>query len=1164
MKFTLTPFIKKEKDFHASHLDANAASGVQRTYEKTTPLFARPLSRSLMRINLITLLIGLGLSQVDAHTYAQQISLKKQKSSLESILKNLEKQSGYSFFYKKNEINQIIDLSAEIKEMPFKQALNVILSKANLSYDFFDKTIVVKKGKSKFISFPNPDTSIPFVAPVLQQQYIQGKVTDEDGKPLAGASLRLKSDSRKGVQTQSDGSFNLPLSANGEIIIVSIIGYQSQEIHVKSKVDKITVKLKKINNSLEEVVIRTGIFKKDENSFTGASRTITAEELKQFGTRNLVTSIRNIDPSFNIIESNQFGSNPNRMPEIQLRGNSNIPNVGQLQDESRAQLNTPLIILNGFQSTLQKLIDINENDVESITILKDASATAMYGSRGANGVIVITTKRPLPGKLRISFGSQLNIETPDISDYNLLNSRDKLELERLAGYYNDVQPSSDFTLKKYYNYILGEVNRGVETDWLSIPLRTSVGQRHNLRLEGGENAFRYSTSVQYNNIAGVMKGSGRNTFNGEITLSYILPKVRFQNNTQYAQGNSAESPYGSFGDYSKLNPYWNPYDNNGNVSKRLGDPGNLDYQGFWTTLPTNPLYNAELKTYDKSNYSEIINNTSVEWKILSDLIFRTQFGITKQISQSDRFRPGDHTAFANYGVDDMFRKGDYRYGVGNQLRYDGSANIGYNKVFANKHNIYLAADFNVRQDKASNYSFLAEGFANARLDFIGSALQYAKGGTPTGTESFNRAVGLSTNATYSYDNRYFADFLFRRDGSSQFGSKRRFAPFWSAGLAWNVHEESFLKDATLINRLKLRGSTGIVGSQNFSAYQAMASYSYYTGDNYLNWGGAYLLGLGNDELLWQQAQKHNIGADIELLNRRIKIRTDIYQETTKDLLSSINLPASNGFPSYVENIGEMRNRGFETQLTFILLNNPSGLFWSVTGNLLTNRNKILKTSKALKDALQAVKNNSTDPGTIYEEGYSSNTIWVVPSLGIDPSNGKEVYRDIQGNSTYNWSGQDVVPSGSTEAKLFGNFSTLLRYKNFTLNTVFRFTTGAQQYNSTLAGKVEARDYKYQMDSRVLYDRWQQPGDNTYFRGILVTTPVYKTSRFVQNENTLVLSNVNLQYNLTNKAWMQRLGLSSLNVAGNISDPVYISTIRRERGTSYPFSRQFSLSFNATF
>ncbi|TDQ72261.1 TonB-linked SusC/RagA family outer membrane protein [Sphingobacterium yanglingense] len=1091
------------------------------------------------------------LLQVSASTYAQKVSIRVKNASLKEVLSQIQKQTKYDFIYDAEHIKALKPINMQVSDVDLKDVLHECLKGQGFAFSLDNQVVAIERIAVK---------------PVLeQQQSIKGIVMDESGKPLAGVSIRLKATNINLAQTNAQGEFELPSTAFNQVVAFSFLGYKVKVQRLSPRANAYSIRMETDEGELEEVVISTGIFKKVDKSFTGASTTVTAKELQQFGTRNLVTSLRNIDPSFNILESNLYGSDPNRMPEIQIRGNSSIPNVGDLQNESRAGLNTPLVVLDGFQSSLKKLLDINENDVESITILKDAAATAMYGSRGANGVIVITTKQPIAGKLRVSFGSNFNIENPDLTDYNLLSSRDKLALEKMVGYYDVPNgPAADISRKKYYNYILNEVNRGVETDWLSIPLHTSMGQRHRLRLEGGDNELRYSASAQYNNISGVMKGSSRNIFNGDIMLSYQLSNFRFRNNTQIAQGKSKESPYGKFGDYTKLNPYWTPYDQNGKVLKRLGDPGNGTYTGIWAQLPTNPLYDASLNTYDKSEYSEIINNTSVEWDITSDVVLRTQFGLTKRITQSDKFRPADHTAFADYGPDDLFRRGDYTYGVGNNLNYDGSVNLAYNKVFNDKHNIYAAGDFNIRQIRTVDYSVLAEGYTNAQLDFFGSALQYAKGKAPEGFEDFNRALGFSGNISYSYSDKYFTDFLFRRDGSSQFGSKRRFAPFWSFGLGWNIHEENFMKDISWVNRLKVRGSTGIVGAQNFNAYQAMTAYKYYSGESYFSWPGVYLLGLGNDELSWQQTKKDNFGIDLELWNRRLKIRTDIYQETTEDLVSSIDLPASNGFPSYVENVGRMRNRGFESQLTFVVLNNTDGVYWSVTGNLLRNKNKVLETSQALKDALTAVKNNSTLPGTVYEEGYSSNTIWVVPSLGIDPSNGKEVYLDRNGNPTNNWDGNDVVAAGSTEAKLFGNFSTMVRYKNFTMNAVFRYTLGGQQYNSTLANKVEASDYKYQMDERVFLDRWKQPGDNAFFRGVQVTTPIYKTSRFVQKENTLVLSNVNLQYDFRAQAWMNRMGLSHLNIAGNISEPMYLSTVKRERGTNYPFSRQFSLSFSATF
>ena len=1166
MKLFLNPFLQKGKaSTFAQEKDQSSINFWTGERERSS-LIARTIPKALMKINLIALLIGLGLSQVDASTYAQQVTLKRNKASLESVLKDLEKQSGYTFFYKREDISAIKGINIDVKNQPLSKTLNEVLDNGNFTFEYFDKTIVIKKRNELFPNLRlNQRVNIESQSLILnQQQVVRGKITDDTGKPIRGASVKLKSDPSKGVLTQADGTFQLPITALNEVLVISFVGFQEKEIKASLDQDKMVVSLVKKEAQVEEVVITTGIFKKADKSFTGASTTITAKELRDFGNRNIITSLRNVDPSFNIIESNAFGSNPNRLPEIQMRGNSNIPNVGQLQDQTRVGLNTPLIILDGFESSLQTLYDMNENEVESITLLKDAAATAIYGSRGSNGVVVITTKAPKAGKLRLSYRADINIEAPDLTDYSLLNARDKLDLEWKAGYYNNARAENDLPLKRYYNYLLDEVNRGVETDWMALPLRTGIGQRHNLRIEGGDQALRYSASAQVNNIAGVMKGSSRNTFNGNITLAYTYKNLRFRNNLQIIQGKSNESPYGTFSEYSRMNPYWRAYDENGNVIKLLGDPGNFDYTNYWTSLPVNPLYNASLNTFDKSETSELINNTSVEWNILNELTLRAQLGLVKSSIQYDKFRPADHTAFANYGVDDVFRKGDYAYSIENEFGYDGALNLAYSKMFNKYHLINGGFDLNVRQNQGSRYNFLAEGFPNANFDFISMALQYSKDGKPSGTEGLSRSIGFTSNVSYVYADRYFTDISLRIDGSSQFGANKKFAPFWSAGLGWNIHNEKFLVGNPYINRLKLRGSTGITGSQNFSAYQALSTYGYYTDQRYFNWMGAYLMGLGNEDLQWQQAMKYNVGLDGEFLTRRLKLTADYYIETTKDLVSTINLPASNGFSSYIENIGSMRNKGYEVKATGFILANPEKFTWSITAAVLNNKNKVLHTSKALKDAQNVILNGTSEPGILYIEGYSSNDIWVVPSIGIDPSTGKELFLGADGQPTYTWSARNIRSVGSTDPDLFGNFSTMVRYKSFSLNASFRYRFGAQQYNQTLVNKVELGSYKYNVDSRVYDDRWQYPGDIAAFKGLLVTTPTYKTSRFVQNENTLVCNNINFQYEIRSDEVLRKMKLQSLNFSANMAEPMYLSSIRRERGTSYPFSRQLSFTINATF
>lgn len=1078
-----------------------------------------------------------------------KVSVNFKNQPINSALREIEKQTGLNFIYNADHLKSFPPVTYSGKDVPVGKMLNVL----------FGDRLVYKFENSNVILSPNTKRDKGKIE-------LSGVVLDEEGLPVFGVSVYLKGETKIGASTDENGAYNLSVSADKRdaVAIFSFIGYQTLSIPVEELKNQRTISLK--SNALEMgAVVITGIFKKSADNFTGAVSTVSGKELMQNGNRNLIQSLNNIDPSINIISNNLNGSNPNRLPELQIRGNSSVPNVTELKGETMVGLNTPLVVLDGFETTLQKLYDLNESEVESLTILKDASATSIYGSRGANGVIVITTKMPAMGKLRVSYRGDINIETPDLSEYSVLNAADKLALEKRVDLYTSARAEDEWQLKRYYNYLLNEVNSGVDTYWLSKPLRVGVGQKHNMRIEGGDKTFRYSASAQYNDIQGVMKESFRKTFNGTINLSYFLKNVKFTNIIMIGLGNTNESRYGSFSQYVRMNPYWRPYDENGNILKQLGYSGNSDYELRWSSLPTNPLYNASLNTFDKSNSTNITNNFSLEWKIITGLTVRARLGLSKDFTESDVFKPADHTDFADYGEADMFRKGSYSYEIGKGMNMDGSVNASYNKQIG-KSLIYAGLDYNMRQTNSTNYGFLAEGFSNEKFDFISMALQYAKDSKPSGSESMVRSIGITANFNYTYDNKYYVDISGRRDGSSQYGSNKRFAPFWSTGLGWNLHNEPFLKDNKYISFLKIRGSVGTTGSQNFSPYQAMSTYRYFTGDKYYNWLSAELKGLGNPDLQWQQKLNTDIGLEAKFFNNRFSINVDYYTDKTTNLISSINTPPSNGFTSFIENVGEMKNHGFEIMATANIIRNPErGIYWNVTAAAIQNNNKIVEVSQALLDAQAAIETaKATNPNILYKPGYSTNTLWVVPSAGIDPSNGKEIYINRFGEQTYEWDARDIVASGVTDPKVRGMISTMFRYKGLTLNASFGYKYGGYAYNSTLIDKVENADYNWNVDSRVYTGRWTKPGDMAAFKGLDVTTTTYKTSRFVQKENVFNCQNITLQYELKTGNLIKRIKAENILFTAGTSDLFYFSTVKRERGLSYPFSRQYNFSMSITF
>ena len=1144
--------MQTEKDFFKPNcfkfMQKNAARSWLCTY-------VRLPAQTLRIMRLLCCLMFAATLTVSANSNAQTVTVSGKSISLKEIFRSVKEQTGYIFFFNEDLLQNAHPVTVAVKDMPLPSFLQLVFDDQPLDFRIRKRTIFLSEKRSWRI-IPPLNASIPDTL-----RKITGRITDPQGAPLSGASVSLKKN-KTGTQSNAKGEFTLDHVADNDILVITYTGYTPQQISIQPNQTSLLVVMKLQEAELKEITINTGIFNRNKASYTGAVTVVTAEELAAFGNRNLITSLHNIDPSFNIVTNNAMGSNPNRLPELQIRGNSSLPNVNERKDDTRVGMNTPLIILDGFESTLQKLLDINQNDVESITILKDASATAIYGSRGANGVVVIKTRVPKPGRLQVSYRFDTNIEIPDLSAYSILNAKEKLDLEYKTGYYDDRRPEKDLALKQYYNYLLSEVNRGVETDWMSKPLRTGIGQRHNLSLSGGTSQFRYAASLQLNDLQGVMKKSFRRVLNGSISLMYQFRNFRFTNNLMISAGNSQESPYGAFSDYVKQNPYLAPYNAKGRPLKFMGDPGpGIDYELRFSALPLNPLYDATLNSFETSKSTQIVNNISAEWNLHPDLVLRARFGIFKTDGDNDHFLPADHTKFATTA--NIFKRGSYNYSVNKGFNFDGGLNLSYNRQFG-QHAIFGGLDYNIRQMKNTTYSFAAEGFVDPQFDDISMALQYAEGGKPSGSENLTRSVGVTSNLSYGYAGKYYVEASMRVDGSSQFGEYNRFAPFWSAGLGWNLSKESFFH-SDFINRLNLRGSVGVTGSQNFDAYQAQATYGYYMNDRYYGWLGADLQSLGNKNLKWQQKMNYNVGAEIEFLNKRIAVNADYYMGITNGLISSINLPASNGFPSYIENIGKVSNKGFELKTTvFVIRNQKKQITWSVSGAVVRNINRIEKISDALKAAQKEIEDNvNISPATLYREGNPVATIWTVKSLGIDPSTGREVYLDRNGNPTYVWSPLDMRATGISEPGYFGNFSTMFRYKEFSVNLAFSYRTGGQLYNQTLATKVENSDYNFNVDKRVYAQRWQKPGDKATYKGLKVTEVTNATSRFVQNERTVTLNNVNMQYDLRS-GFIRKLKMTALSFAANMADVFYISTVKQERGTTYPFSRQFSLSISATF
>ncbi|WP_158499935.1 SusC/RagA family TonB-linked outer membrane protein [Sphingobacterium paucimobilis] len=1094
-------------------------------------------------MKLVMFFLTAAILQVSANGFAQKITLNKTNVPLERVINDIREQTGYDFFYNKKLIKNANPVSVNVKNEPLSKALEACLQGQELTYEIKNNAIIIMASPDK----------------VTLERPITGVVTNKfDDQALVGVTIQVKG-TKTMVQTDDKGRFSLQLPDGATTLVIRYVGYKTQEIAI-ADFKHFVIRMVADDNELDQVVV-TGIFERPEGNFTGSALTIKGDELRKMGVTDIFKSVSALDPAFNIVANNVFGGDINQMPDIQIRGQNSFPT---LKDDVATNPNLPLFILDGFEVNIQRIKDLDVNIIASVVILKDASATTIYGSRGANGVMVINTVPPEPGKLRLSVFNDISISTPDLSVYRLLNGREKLDFEKRVGIYENKDPNQQYALDQLYNTRLKAVEGGINTDWRSLAVQTGINNRTSVSLTGGDEAIRYSIIAGANLQNGVMKGQDRINYSGQFDFTYMINKFRFSNSARFYQTKSNASPYGSFSTYLKMNPYWAPYDEQGNVNYHLED-FTADGPYIFNTVQTNPLYDGTLNTVDRNKLLGVQNNLNIRYDVFPSFFIESKLGITKEISSSDEFLPGSHTSFNK--ENDPALKGSYIKGQSENLNYEFSTYFNYKKAF-NKQLILATAGAELGSIANDGYKFKTLGFLTDNLDHLLYATQYEPNGRPAGVEGKTNRVGFLLNGSYSYDNRYLADLSVRRDGSSAYGIDKKFGDFWSLGLGWNIHNEPFFKGNEHINRLKLRSTYGSTGTLAVPAYSSLTQYKFDVANGYDGELGVSHVGIGNPSLGWQEKRELNIGADIEVLNNRLNLRFEYYNSITNQAITELSLAPSIGFSSYFENYGKIKNKGVELAIQYKIINNLSqGTVWTVFANGLHNKNTLLEIS----DQLKTLNNKQNDkskyiPNFLFEEGQSTTALYAVQSLGIDPATGKEVYRKKDGAKTYDWSAADKIAYGDTSPKIQGNFGTNVYYKGFELGISLDYRFGGQLYNQTLVDRVENINPKENVDRRAYDLGWKYPGDASRYRQIHITNNelTYTTTRFVEDENSININSISLGYLMSNQTFLKRAGISSLRVRAVTNDIARFSSVRIERGTDNPFARVYSLSINATF
>ncbi len=1115
----------------------------------------RIYKKLFLTMRLTMILMFFACIQVSGKGFAQ-ITVSATNEPLQKVFKEIQKQSGYDFLYLYDLLAKEGNVTVDLKDVTIKDAVEACIKGKNLSYTIVDNAVLIKAKEE---------------AKQTQQQPVKytlkGKVTEKNGTPVFGAAVLVKG-TTTGVATEEDGNYTLTLTSRNVTLVYSFIGFKTVEVLYTGQPT--------INVSLEEEAlviegaVATGMFTRKAESFTGSVQSFNREEIRRVGNTNVLQSIRNLDPSFRIVESLSNGSNPNQTYQITLRGQSGFPD---LKGEYKNNPNEPLFIVDGFETSITYVMDMDMNRIANVTLLKDATAKAIYGSKAANGVVVIETLKPEAGRLKVSYTGSMNFQTPDLSSYNLCNAAEKLKVEKDGGLFlyftdNGVQvttnPGSQYLYDQYYNSILAEVLAGVNTDWKSLPLRNGMGQKHSVYLDGGDDYFRYGLDLSYNNVVGVMKGSGRNTFAGGISLSYRHKSISIRNSLTATYNKGINSAYGSFIEYTRMNPYYRYKDELGNYIKQPGI-------NYGRANDINPLYNTTINTKDFTEYMQFVNNFYIEWTPVERLKFTGRVGLVKKDNGAEIFHPASHTDFAGWESDTTLvnRRGRYTYGDGKDLTVSSDILANYSFMAGKNHMFFANAGWSINSAGSEYVTFAAEGFPNDKLDNISFARQYLLNSRPSVSQSTTRDVGVLGSFNYSYASRYLFDASFRMSGSSQFGSNNRWGKFWSLGAGWNIHNEKFmknLKDEGIITLAKLRASVGFTGSQNFNSYQSLATYDYYTSQFYNGNIGAILGAMPNTNLKWQRKYDKNIGMDISLLKNRIALRLDYYIANTDDLLTDVTIPSSTGFTFYKENLGEVENKGYEFSIKYRVWNDPiNESFFNIYVAGAHNKNRI----KQISNYLQTFNNTQTStvsnkPVVRYNEGQSMTAIWAVPSYGIDPASGMELFIKPDGNRTYTWNSNYLAVCGDTEPTLQGNLGFNFDYKGLSVNLSATYRFGGQLYNQTLVDKVENANLRQNVDRRIFESRWVNPGDVSIYKDIRNTATTRATSRFVEDDNVFGISSLNISYELNKIKKFKMKGVDRLKLSFDMADFAKLSSVRIERGTSYPFARTFSFSLQLMF
>ncbi len=1051
----------------------------------------------IIRIMKLTAVFLLALSvNLSAEGYSQDITLKLANASLEKAFNEIRKQTGYVFFYKTDLLKDLPSINLKVKNATLEKTMETCLSNLPLTYAIIDKTIVVSAKVIK--SIEKVEEELP-----PADIEVTGRITTDAGAPLANASIRLKG-TTIGTITDENGRFTLRMPDAGGILEVSFVGYNSYEVSV-NKNGNLNITLKQKDANIDEVVvIGYGIVRKSD--LTGAVSSVSSEQVTQVkAVSNVAQALQGQAAGVQVI---QRSGQPGEYVSIRIRGINSI-----------AGGNDPLYVVDGLP--LDGLsAQLNPSDIENIEVLKDASSTAIYGSRGANGVIMITTKKGKEGKAKVSYSGYVGTQS-------LRKKIDLISAQEFAKLQNEVATNDGTPLKWTQTQIDSFAGKGY--DWQDIVYRNALVQNHDLSVSGGSAGTKFYTSFGYYDQDGVIENSNfkRLSFRGNLDQK-INDKLTGNVSLSLQQSNffSANHSNADFGGVPfqtmVMPPTVGIYDAAGKYTVFSGVP--------WGQ--TNP-YGQAKEEWRPQQSLRIIGNVALSYAITGDLKLRLSAGIDNNWSRSDYYAPSTITFSNVFGASKNYS---------NSSTFINENLLNYAKRF-NKHNVDIVGGITYQSNK-SEFLYSCNAFGFLTDIYQNYSLQSATTRpNPSTGFSDNKLISYLGRINYTYADKYLLTLTGRYDGSSKFSENNKYAFFPSGAVGWRVSEEPFMQSVRAVSNLKLRASYGLSGNQAIGPYQTLGS----LGNTSVILGntpttGYVLTRLENKSLKWETTKQLDIGFDLGLFNERLLFTADYYDKETSDLLLNVTVPPSSGFGTVLQNVGAVGNKGFEFQLTGKVLTGGE-LTWNSVLTFSHNKTKILDLGKDAEGNPITYKEVGTGGnwfpmivGQSMQQLYGYNVIGVYQTDAEAVQNGEPTkkagdykFENTDGNSVVD--GNDRITLSHFEPKFTYGFNNDFTYKNFNLSFLLVGSAGNdianefRKYNITLNGAwVPSKEgYDQRWISGKGSNGFDQPSANS---GSDIRD--YANSLWIENGSYLRVRDITLSYNFAPSV-LKSLKLYSLEV-----------------------------------